>query len=755
MNFSELVSRLAEFTSDGIIITEGSTCPPRGRRILWCNQAVLTLTGYDEADILGRSPRLFRGSETNHREIRRLRAGLMEGQAFRTDIRYHRKDGSAYWCELSLTPVAAPDDPCHLWLIFLRDVTERYALSERLERAQREARQHRERLWSAIEALPDGFVLYDDEDRLVLCNTRYREVYEATGSAIRIGEKFREILGRGLDNGQYPEAEGRREAWLQERMDRHLNPQGPIIQELPDNRFLKIHEVRTATGDIVGFRTDVTELQRQKQKLTEQAAALTTAMTDLEVMSRTDSLTGLVNRRGLDIAMHQLTEDCDGQDDAALLHIDLDRFKPINDVFGHAAGDFILRHVADILRNAVHDGDCVARVGGDEFVVLLNRRDDTDLLTTAQGIADRVIRECGRPVSWQDKVLHFGTCAGIAIGPVREAGRLIQDADIALYQAKDAGRNQAALFTPELRRMVEERKRLADEFLVAMDTDAIVPHYQPQILVDTRELAGLEALVRWQHPTRGVITPDVFLGIADELGLLAELDERVLDHARDFATECRNAGYGLPKLSVNVSSHRLQAMSELGMLTGLAPWPCALAFELLETIDFDNGDSHLDWILDDLRDLGIGIEIDDFGSGRASLTTLLKIRPDRLKLDRRIVQAALSHNDAASAMIRAVAEMAGGLGIAMTAEGIETERQEDLVRQLGVQIGQGYRYAKPRPAVDLDASLRSPGGEALDGFAADPLQRRDGFVLQRRIALPGQRHQGGDALQQVVERKGP
>lgn len=698
MNLQSLIPRFAQMSNDAALIMEAMPDADGCRRIVWCNEAVSRDTGYAALELVDGTPSIFFGENTSPESRDDLTQGLAAQKAFRVDMVVYRKDGSFYWSELSLTPV--PDDEGILayWIIFVRDVSDKMSLLESAEGAARHA-QHR--LWSAIEALPEAFVLFDAEDRLVLFNEPYRSIYESSGAKLKMGETFETLIREGQEKGLFPEAEGREEEWIAQRLDEHNNPKASKIKRLPGDRYFKVQEYKTPAGDTVGLRHDVTVIVRQGQKLREQAKVLEETMAELDQASRTDALTGLGNRRGLDLELDELRARTDPQTGLAFLHIDLDRFKPINDVFGHAAGDHVLKVVGEILAGSIRSEDFVARVGGDEFAVILGEAPKADLEDVATRVAERIIEACSKPVKWRENRLLFGTSIGIAIGQIKDVDRLMQDADIALYQAKDNGRSQLALFTPALRKRVEHRKRLADKFQHGMEHGEVLAYYQPQIDSQSGDIVGVEALVRWEHPTDGLIQPSEFLPIAEDLGLMAEVDDLVLRHALVTAENCAKAGVALPKVSVNISYSRIKKLHDLSGLRSLQPWPCNLAFELLEAIDFDDDDNRFAWTMDNLREMGVSIEIDDFGSGRASLTTLLKIRPDRIKIDRRIVSEALSTNDGADAMIRAIGEMARGLGIEMTAEGIETEVQAAHMRDMGCDVLQGFLYSPALPCAEL------------------------------------------------------
>lgn len=586
-----------------------------------------------------------------------------------------------------------------------QDITERHKIAETLQDSEIMAKKAQQRLWAAIEALPEAFVIYDAEDRLVICNMKYKEVYAASAPAIFEGAAFEDVIQFGLDNGQYPEAEGQEEAWLQERLDRHQNPSGPMEQSLPGDKFLQIHEVRTKVGDTVGFRTDVTELRRQKSalecqasELERQAVALNNAKQDAEVASLTDALTGLGNRRGLDLLLDDWAQQFAPGFEVALIHVDLDHFKAINDVFGHAAGDHVLCVVSQILRDSVRSNEYIARVGGDEFVIAAT---SMNAQRAAKTIADRIITACQVSVDFDGKELRFGASIGIAFAKKLGIGNLMENADIALYHAKASGRNRCTLFTPDLRSVAEEKKRLADELLRAIANDQICPHFQPQVSAEGQELVGVEALARWHHPTMGLVPPNVFLPVAEELGRLGDIDDIILRKSLETVQRLKLQGIQIPKLSVNLSYRRLKEESLFNQLEELRPWPCQLAFELLETIDYDQAADSFNWMLDKLRDQDIEIELDDFGSGRASITTLLRLRPDRIKIDRQLVSSIASEVSGANPLVKAICEMGKSLNIEMTAEGVETEVQARVLKRLGCSVFQGYLFSPALPEHDL------------------------------------------------------
>jgi len=383
-----------------------------------------------------------------------------------------------------------------------------------------------------------------------------------------------------------------------------------------------------------------------------------------------DPLAGPGNRRKLDdelIGIAARGEDADVR--VGILHIDLDRFKQINDTLGHAAGDALLVHASQVLRAAVRDGDLVARIGGDEFVVVV--RDTADEARLG-GLARRIITLMQQPVEYEGHLCRFGVSIGIALAEGRaiDTAKLLINADIALYRAKALGRNRHEFFTEALQAEIISNKRIADDILAGIENNEFVPFYQPQIDAGTLKLAGAEALIRWNHPRDGLLTPDRFLKIAEDLNVMATLDRIVLEKALIDCARWAAQGLIMPKISVNVSARRLRDESLIDSLTGLSIQPGQIAFELVESIFLDESDDVVLTNLARIKALGIDIEIDDFGTGHTSIVSLLKLKPKRLKIGR-------------------------SLGIEIVAEGVETMEHAEMLGLLGCDLLQGYAFARP------------------------------------------------------------
>jgi diguanylate cyclase (GGDEF)-like protein len=461
----------------------------------------------------------------------------------------------------------------------------------------------------------------------------------------------------------------------------------------------------------VGVNWDVTRDVELNEKLIRAHAIaearnreLEEARVRIEHTALHDSLTSLPNRRYLD---NMLAGDGETQlpmrGSIALLHIDLDRFKQINDTLGHAAGDAMLVHASRILQANTRDSDFVARIGGDEFVVLCLGVEGEHYL---RQLAERIIAQMCLPVSYQGQQCRFGVSIGIAVEryPALDTKRLLVNADIALYRAKKRGRSRFEFFSEALQAEVTSTKRVADEILTGLERNEFVAYYQPQFDACTLDVIGVEALARWRHPTEGIKTPDSFLAIAEELNVVATIDRLILDQALTDLERWDSLGLVVPRASVNVSLRRLHEEDLISGLRKRSIAPGRISFELVESIYLDENDDMVAWNIEQLKDLGIQVEIDDFGTGYASIVSLQKLRPARLKIDRQLVHPILS-DPAQRRLLSSIVDIGKSMDIEIVAEGVETLEHARILRELGVNILQGYAFSKPLSPEALEAFL--------------------------------------------------
>ncbi|SMY09135.1 putative bifunctional diguanylate cyclase/phosphodiesterase [Flavimaricola marinus] len=652
---------------------------------------------------------------------------LVSGKSDRIEhsAAFRRIDGSVYDVQISLLRIDAETPSI---LVLGLDLSQQRAAEIAALTAQTT-------LKNAIETLPDGFVLYDKDDRLVVCNDRYRETYALSADAMRPGAAFEDILRVGLQRGQYADAIGREEDWLADRLRWHEQADHAVEQELSDGRWLRVVERKTPEGGRVGFRVDITEI-KQRQQLLERAA-------------ETDVLTNLTNRRGVSAYLSLIESQIGPGERLAVLHLDLDKFKAINDANGHEAGDFLLVTVANRLRGHVRSSDIVARNGGDEFLILIRTtRTDEELLD----VADRIRADVGRPMTFKGKRCQIGVSIGVAVwqsDSSQPIEQVLADADIALYSGKRAGRNRVALFSPQMREVTVRNARLAQQIHVALNHDQILPHFQPQLDITGTRITGFEALARWDDPERGIISGGEFLAAAEETGLIADIDAAILIKSLSFVRTLTDAGFENASVSVNISSARL---SDAGLADRIAKQvaafglkPSQIHIEILESTLLDDRSTAVVQTITSLSQKGFKIELDDFGTGHTAIASLRKFPVDRLKIDRSLV-ADIDKDHSTRLITNAILRLAEQLGIRVLAEGVETEGERATLEEIGCSDVQGFLFAKPMGADALLHWLRSRGlfkEKPPSASLFDPDVPRMMRVKSQRIKVSAERRARG------------
>ena len=415
-----------------------------------------------------------------------------------------------------------------------------------------------------------------------------------------------------------------------------------------------------------------------------------------------DDLTGLLNRRGLRLAVEKFYQADAPLPDLTLFQIDLDGFKNINDTVGHAAGDRLLVLVGKRLNAIAPPNSIIARIGGDEFVVASPAIDASQQSDFLDGLKNWM----QRPHVISKTKLRVGASVGVTHSSI-SGGNLdgmMVDADIALYEAKKAGKNRAVAFHPRLKEDAQHLVKTAEAVLYGLENDEFEPYFQTQHDTRTGAIAGVEVLARWNHPKRGILGPAVFLDAVQEAGRAAAFDSHIMSKAFDLIQSLENTGVIFPKVSFNISYQRLAEPGLAEFIQGLPNVRAEIAFELVESVYFDTlSDDEVETV-NALRNLGIRIEIDDFGTGHASIIALTKLKPDLLKIDRALISP-LSSNPEQIKLIKTIVDMAHGLGIEALAEGVETEDTINKLRMLGVNYVQGYAFSKPMNVADLQGFL--------------------------------------------------
>lgn len=438
----------------------------------------------------------------------------------------------------------------------------------------------------------------------------------------------------------------------------------------------------------------------------------------IEYLATKDALTGLSNRSMLMEQMHSaIARAARARAQVVVMFIDLDKFKLVNDTLGHAAGDELLLECARRLTECVREVDVVARLGGDEFVVLLTDVADASIVSP---IADRMLKSLTTPYHLRGHDALTSASIGICFYPADggDVATLMKNADIAMYHAKELGRNNYQFYAEEMNQRMLHRAQLERELRAALDNGEFVLYYQPQVIVATGEIRGAESLIRWRHPTRGIVSPVEFIPVAEETGLIVPLGAWILDHACQTIKCWHDNGVAIPYIVVNVSAAQLGDGLVKLVRDALAKHDIAaswLMLEITETMLMEQVEDSIA-ILRRIRELGIRIAMDDFGTGYSSLSVLQRLPLDTLKIDRSFVKAIDDETDNARAVaiIGAIIAIAKELNLSVVAEGVETPTQLAFLRTLNCDTYQGYLYSMPIDTISMEARFTKPTKSVLE-----------------------------------------
>jgi len=548
-------------------------------------------------------------------------------------------------------------------------------VSTEYQRQQRD----RDKLFEiALNNMSQGLCMFDGGADLVVCNDRYIEMYGLSRDVVVPGVNLRAILEHRKERGSFA---GDPEIYVK---DLHATvAKGDVQAQLVqagDGRTISIVNRAMANGGWVATHEDITERTRAEERIRH--------------MAKHDSLTGLPNRAAFRDDMDQALKRTRRGQMIAAMCLDLDHFKNVNDTLGHLIGDKLLCMVSGRLKETVRETDTIARLGGDEFAVLQVGLDRPE---AASSLAQRIITAINQPYEIEGHQVNVSTSVGIAIGPNdgSTTEQLLRNADMALYRAKSDGRSVFRYFEAEMDQQLQARRSLEIDLRNAVANGEFELMYQPQVDAVTEEITGCEALLRWKSPTRGMVSPAEFIPLAEEIGLIVPIGEWVLKQAC-----CEAVTWPKPvRVAVNLSPAQFKSRSVMqSVINALAVSGLAasrLELEITESVLLNDNEATLA-TLHQLRSFGIKISMDDFGTGYSSLSYLRSFPFDKIKIDRSFIKDISDKGDCA-AIVKAVAGLGKGLGIATTAEGVETIEQLHKVRNEGCTEVQGYFFSAPQP----------------------------------------------------------
>lgn len=681
--------------STGVVITDPNQV---GHPVTFVNTAFTTLTGYTAAEVIGKNCRFLQGADTDPIVIQQIHDSIIQTRPMTCTILNYRKDHTCFWNELTINPVFDQQGKLINFIGLQTDVSDR-------KQAEAALRESEERYALAVQGANDGIWDWNLKTNQVYFSTRWKAMLGYGDH--EIDTTLDEWIKRIHPQDQH---------WVKYRLHEHLSgltshfeSEYRILHQDGLYRWmlcrgLAVQDADGKTSRVAGSQTDVTAWKQAEEKLVHDALH--------------DTLTGLPNRVLLiERLRHAIQSAQRNHSLFAVLFIDLDRFKVINDSLGHMLGDQLLIAIAKRFSRCLRPSDTIARLGGDEFVILLEDIKDETAVTF---VAERIHQELSLPFNLEAHEVFTAASIGIAYGSKVYARpeELLRDADTAMYRAKEQGRGRYEIFNPGMHTHAVALLQLETDLRRALERQELLLHYQPIVSLRTQQIVGFEALLRWQHPKRGMVSPAEFIPIAEETGLIIPIGRWVLQAA------CHQMQHWQQRfsvqhltMSVNLSSKQFTPclISEVKQIlaeTGLKA--SCLKLEITESVLMENAEVAIG-TLSRLRESGLHLAIDDFGTGYSSLSYLHQFPIDTLKIDRSFISK-IDTDGEQLAIVRTIITLAWNLGMEVVAEGVETPKQLAQLKALHCDHAQGYFFFKPVDAASVAQILSDVVDEKLNGW---------------------------------------
>ena len=560
-----------------------------------------------------------------------------------------------------------------------------------LQQREYELRCQNERFNAAINNMSQGLCMFDADKKLVGCNSHYLEMYRLDPVLVRPGTELTDILDMRVANGASPVDD---QQFVSEMLSRVSdNRHNEMLNVLADGRTISVLHQPMSSGGWVAVHQDITLQKKAEERI--------------HYMAHHDALTGLPNRFYMRDQIEVQLRSVRRGASIAILCLDLDNFKQVNDTLGHQIGDDLLCLAAQRLKQSIRETDFIARLGGDEFAIILRGVEQTSVINLT---SQRILDALATPFTIDGHDINVSTSIGISVAPEDgcESELLMKRADIALYHSKGLGGNSFSYFEPTMDAKMQERHALERDLRKALENEEFELFYQPILSAGANTIYGFEALLRWNHPKRGQVSPAAFIPVAEETGLIVPIGEWVIRNAcAEAAKWATNIRIAINLSPIQFRSTNLVPTVALALMnSGINPQ--RLELEITETALLIDTEKTLA-ALHALRDLGASVSMDDFGTGYSSLSYLRRFPFDKIKIDQSFVHD-ICLNPGNLAIVQAVADLGRTLGMRTTAEGVETRDQLDLVRKIGCSEVQGYLFSRPVPAAALDQLIASIEG---------------------------------------------